>query len=81
VVRPVGSGPDRNKVILAAFPKLRDPKSFHSWGEIAEIFGVSRNTVMGLAHRHGWTSPRKDAKKGPGKPSAPRRIGDSHAGQ
>jgi hypothetical protein len=65
---------DRNKVILASFPKLRDPKNFHSWVEIAKIFGVSRNTVIGLAHRHGWTGACKERQSQTRKPSPPRRY-------
>jgi uncharacterized protein YjcR len=63
-----------NKVILASFPKLRDPKNFHGWGDIAAIFGVSRNRVIALAHRHGWTKEKPRGGKTVRKPSAPRRY-------
>lgn len=72
--RPHGTMKPENKVILAAFPKLRSAENFHSWSEIAAIFNVSRETVLGLAHRHGWTGRRPVKRTTPRQPSAPRRY-------
>lgn len=65
-----------NEVILAALPKLRSAENFHSWGEIAGIFGVSRSTVLGLAHRHGWTG-RQQSKSNAQAARARKRVIDS----
>lgn len=49
----------RNDRIAAAIPDMRASTNFHSWQAIADHFGVSKNTVLGLAHRRGLTDRRK----------------------
>lgn len=76
--RPVGTMDPVNQVILESFPKLRHPESMHTWGEIARIFGVTRDRVLGIAHRHGWCKSQEDEPEAKShalrQPSPPRRF-------
>lgn len=48
----------RNREIAEAIPRLRAADNYHSWAQIAKKFGVTKNVVLGVAHRNGLTDKR-----------------------